>query len=128
MRTKRILMIDGEPVVRDVVTRILDLPGYHIEAPAVEEHGPPDIAWQNAVTGRYDILLLDLRLPTFDSFELLDCLATIDSPTRPIALAGFLPEMIRADLRDHGCRHFVEKPFKSADLIREIDSCALSPA
>jgi CheY-like chemotaxis protein len=93
-----------------------------------EEPGPADIAWQNAVTGRYDILLLDLRLPTFDSFELLDCLATIDSPTRPIALAGFLPEMIRADLRDHGCRHFVEKPFKSADLIHEIDSCALSPA
>lgn len=121
-------MIDGEPMVRDVVTDMLDLPGYHIEAPAVEESGPADIAWQNAVTGRYDILLLDLHLPTIDSFELLDYLATIDSPTRPIALAAFLPEMIRAVLREHGCHHFVEKPFRSADLIHEIDSCSLSLA
>ena len=128
MRPKHILMIDGEPMVRDVVTQILARPGYRIDAPAVENHGSADIAWQNAVTGRYDILLMDLRLPTIDSFALLDCLAAIDSPTLPIALAAFLPEMIRADLRSHGCRHFIEKPFRSADLIQEVDSCLCLPA
>jgi len=48
MGAKRILLIDDEPTIRDVVTCFLSRPGYELDAPAVEHPGPADVAWQNA--------------------------------------------------------------------------------
>ena len=125
MPDRHILLIDDEPYVRDVVMHCLARPGYQLDAPAVEDPSVADGARIDALNGAYDVLLLDLRLPTLDPIELLDRLAITASTTEPIAFAAFLPTEIRADLRIHGCTRFVEKPFTFSELITEIDSCPI---
>lgn len=123
MEVRRILLIDDEPDVRDVVTYCLSRPGYVVHAPAVEHPGVSDAACQSALFGSYHILLLDLQLPTIDPFDLLDRMISTASPTEPIAFAAFLPDEIRSALRAHGCNRFIEKPFTFSELLSEIDAC-----
>lgn len=127
MFVRRILLIDDEPYIRDVVAHCISRAGYDLDAPAVEDPEAARIARSHALSGQYDVLLLDLRLPTIDAFELLDTLHAIRSDTRAIAVAAFLPDQIRSSLRRHGCHHFVEKPFTFSQLRTEIDAC-LVPA
>ena len=124
MPDRRILLIDDEPSVRDVVSHCLSRPGYLLDAPAVEDLLVAERAQQDALSGAYDILLLDLRLPNLDPIDILDQLTQV--PTEPIAFAAFLPDEIRNDLRKHGCNRFVQKPFTFAELRAEIDAGRLA--
>ena len=123
MEVRRILLIDDEPDVRDVVRYCLSRSGYQIDAPAVEHPDLADAACQGALSGSYHTLLLDLQLPTIDPFDLLDCMISTGSPTEPIAFASFLPDEIRNALRTHSCDRFIEKPFTFSELLSQIDAC-----
>lgn len=117
MPVRRILLIDDDPTVRDVVACCLARTDYELDAPAVDRRHVSAAAMNTILNGRYDLLLLDLELPYLNPIEILDCLTTADISTEPVAFAAFLPEEIRSDLRVRGCTRFIEKPFTVDELI-----------
>lgn len=120
---KRVLLIDDEPYIREVVTHCLGRVGHRVMAPEVADPASAESARHLALAGAYDVLLIDLRLPHIDPIEILDKLIITGAPTQPIALAAFLPDPIRDSLRTHGCHRFVEKPFSFTELRAEVDDC-----
>ena len=122
MPVRRILLIDDDATVRDVVTCCLARTDYELDAPAVDRRHVSAAAMNTILNGRYDLLSLDLELPYLSPIEILDRLATADIPTEPVAFAAFLPEEIRADLRVHGCTRFIEKPFTVGELLGTINA------
>jgi len=62
----KVLMIDDEPVVRQVVNRLLTGEGYQvIEAPYGQA------GYQLAISEKPNIILLDLMMPVMDGFQVL---------------------------------------------------------
>jgi two-component system NtrC family sensor kinase len=116
------LVVDDEQVVRDVVTHVLELHGYHVTAAR-----DSDEALRRLDERRYDVLLTDLRMPgELDGIGLVRRLLE----TRP-ALARRTVFMT-GDILDHGSFHDIEamglahvkKPFDIRELARVVNEVA----
>ena len=66
MMFEQILMVDDEDNVRKSTTRLLQRKGYH-----VEEAGSGAEALDKLTKKRYDLLILDIRMPQMSGLELL---------------------------------------------------------
>jgi DNA-binding response OmpR family regulator len=62
----KILIVDDEPELAEVVQEFLQAEGY--EADLIQE---PRTALSEALSGRYDLVLLDVKMPEMDGFEFL---------------------------------------------------------
>jgi len=109
----KVLVIDDEQVVRQVVNRLLTGEGYEvIEAP----FGPA--GYQMAVSEKPNIILLDLMMPVMDGFQVLSKLKS--SPeTRPIPViilsAKIDAESERRCMRS-GAMDYIKKPWGPGEL------------
>jgi DNA-binding response OmpR family regulator len=65
--TPRILVVEDEEPTREALVRALDLVGYRVEGAA-----SGDIALEKLSEDRYDLMLLDLRMPGMDGVDVMD--------------------------------------------------------
>ncbi len=71
-----VLIVDDHPSFRSWARRLLELSGFAV----VGEAGDGKSALSAVSDLRPDIVLLDVRLPDIDGFEVADRLAVLDSP------------------------------------------------
>lgn len=120
----RVLVIDDEEDVADLVRQMLEMSGIVVATAADGEAGvalaqsnPPDVA------------IVDLMLPGIDGFEVCRRLRA-DSQSRRAKLL-VLSGLHRADVRERalaaGADRFLGKPFDPATLLREVDALAAAP-
>jgi CheY-like chemotaxis protein len=113
-RPQRILIIDDDDAMVEVLSQRLNRQGYEILVAASGDEG--------LATARREIpslVLLDLRLPDADGFsvcqELADSAETCSIPV--IILSGMeRPDIIRRS-RAAGCQYFVRKPYDPNALL-----------
>ena len=114
---KRILVIDDDPGVLDLVATILEEEGF-----TVETAGTSDVALRKAQGHDYDLVLLDLMLPDSDGVILHGKLKKL-SPgieLRTIFMTGFTSqEPVIAYLVSLGAG-FLHKPFLPDELVRAV--------
>ncbi len=111
----RILMIDDEQMILDVVTRGMTKSGFEVTAfldgvKALEHfRNDPDA---------FDVVLTDQTMPNITGFELAAQISSI-RPDLPIILStGYADTMEEGDLHTAGISHFLHKPLKIKDLAR----------
>ena len=124
----KILLIDDEPEVRHVVTECLLAKDFHIDAPAVEDIDISRFTERAAVEGRYDLIILDLRLPHLDPLGLVEAVRKLEAPPPIMIIAGFLSLEIESRLRGLGVRSFTTKPFTFSALLSSVDVCLATSA
>jgi two-component system response regulator RegX3 len=120
MRTKdhlpeRILIVDDDASVREMLSRVLEEEGYHTVRAA---DGPE--ALDIAATIRIDLVLLDLNLPGksgWDTFEIL----TSDNPFLPVIIVTARSNQIFTAL-SAGVGALLEKPLSFPKLLETIDT------
>ena len=115
-------MIEDEPIVRLVARALLEGGGYQVDTPDVERSAAAANAEEAALSGVYDLLLLDLRLPHTDPFSLLERLSSAKAAPEVIVVAGFLSPDLSDRLRLLGVAHFVEKPFTFSTLLAAVEA------
>jgi CheY-like chemotaxis protein len=111
---QRILIIDDDDAMVDVLSQRLQRQGYQI---AVATNGDDGLAAARRESP--SLILLDLRLPDADGFsvcqELADSSDTCSIPV--IILSGMeRPDIIRRS-RAAGCQYFVRKPYDPNALL-----------
>ncbi|MBK8974336.1 MAG: sigma-54-dependent Fis family transcriptional regulator [Planctomycetes bacterium] len=112
----RILVVDDEESVRYFVQRGLRRRGYALE---VAPDGAAALAQFERAPA--DLVLLDLRMPGMDGFELLDRLRALDPDVAVVVMTAFgTVENAVAALR-RGAFDFVTKPFEIDELKLSID-------
>jgi two-component system cell cycle response regulator CpdR len=108
----RVLIAEDEQPVRDLLLRALAQDGYEVEA-------APDGAAaleQLSVSGAFDLLLSDIRMPIMDGVALA-LAAARDYPGMAIVLmTGYAGERDRAQGIDTLVHDIVLKPFALSDL------------
>ncbi len=113
----RVLVVDDEVMVRDVVCRMLEEVGYTV-APAAD--GPAALDLVRA--GRFDAVILDLTMPGMSGREVLAALYALAPALPVIVCSGH--ERDRA--HDLGAG-FLSKPFHFDDLLAVLEA-AITPA
>jgi DNA-binding NtrC family response regulator len=120
----RVLIVDDEPLIRWSVAETLGERGYE-----VVETGDA-MGARSAISdpqGRFDVVLLDLRLPDSDDLSLLASIRSLSPGAQVILMTAFgRPEVVRGAL-DIGAYRVMNKPFEMqslADLVAEAATAA----
>jgi DNA-binding response OmpR family regulator len=112
----RVLVVDDEPMVRDVLSRYLERSGFEVEAVADGERA---IAAFDARLP--DLVLLDLMLPRVDGFEVFRQIrARGESPVIMITARGETTDRIAG--LEIGADDYVSKPFSPAEVVARVRS------
>lgn len=112
----RILVADDESIVREALVEALSEDYVVLEA----EDGPDTI--QKALGALPDLILLDLRMPVMDGYQVCQILKehslTSHVPIIMVTALAATPEKIRG--MDHGADDYVTKPFSIDELKARI--------
>ena len=116
----RILVVDDEPRVADVLAMVLTTPTRQVDT-----CNHPSVALERLADTPYDLLITDLRMPGMDGLALLERARALD-PDLPVVLVtahGSVPAAVNALQR--GAVDFLEKPFDN-DRVRTTVARALA--
>jgi DNA-binding response OmpR family regulator len=111
----RVLVVDDDPIVRDVVGRYLSREGYAV---AVAADGRA--AMDEFDRGRPDLIVLDLMLPALDGFEVFRRVRSRGRRTPVIMLTARGAETDRVVGLDSGADDYVAKPFSPRELVARV--------
>ncbi|MEZ6244069.1 MAG: response regulator [Phycisphaerales bacterium] len=114
---ERVLVIEDEELVATALLSRLTAMGYEVEWADRAALGLERLrAWAPAC------VLLDLRMPEMDGFEVLRRLRLENLPGTPpvIVVSANYQEGARRQALDLGAAAFVGKPYKASDLLREV--------
>jgi len=110
-RPHRILVIDDEAVVCFSCARILSSEGYQVDCKQRSEEG-----LKEALTGEYDIILLDLVMPDITGLEILEQLKTAGVPSEVVIITGYSTIQTAVEAMKLGATDYVSKPFTPDEL------------
>jgi len=114
-RRPRLLIIDDDADIRDVVVLLFEDRGYDVDAIA-------DGIDAVQLAKDYDVILLDLNMPVFDGERLADYWALTDPARlqRLIVLSGY-SRFARG--RNIPAFASVRKPFDTEELVEVVERC-----
>ncbi|HEX9261701.1 MAG TPA: response regulator [Candidatus Bathyarchaeia archaeon] len=113
---KSILVIDDDKSILRTFTRILQKAGYKVDA---AETGKEAI--EKAGNTKYDLALVDVRLPDIDGTDLLIELRDFMRDTVRIVITGFPSLEVGVKALDAGADAYLVKPVKPEELLMLID-------
>jgi DNA-binding response OmpR family regulator len=109
--SQRVLVVDDDPTVAEVVTRYLEREGF-----AVEAAGDGLEALNRAAAGPPDLVVLDLMLPGLDGMEVCRRLREM-APIPIIMLTALGDESERVAGLEFGADDYIAKPFSPRELV-----------
>ena len=116
-RQIRILVVEDEEAIRAGLIDVLVFHGYDVDSAAT---GPDGL--EKALTGKFDLVLLDIMLPGIDGYEICDRIRTEDRHQAVIMLtAKTSDEEIIQGLK-LGADDYVPKPFSIQQLVLRIEA------
>ncbi len=115
MRSQRILVVEDEESLAMVLGDALENEGYETEVV-----GDGRTALDRALTGRFDLVLLDLMLPRMDGYEVCRRIRASDNDTQVLMLTARGREEDRVKGLDLGADDYVIKPFSLKELLARV--------
>jgi two-component system, cell cycle sensor histidine kinase and response regulator CckA len=116
----RILVVDDEDAIREVVRRILTREGYEVIAASGGEEALTLLADRDE---QVDLLLTDVIMPRMSGKELAERFASLRAGARVLYMSGYTDRLIGLEEVDA----LIEKPFNSDGLLDAVGR-ALEPA
>ena len=114
-RERKALVVDDDVHIRELLQTLLELVGFEV-------HLAADGIDVLSLHERYDVILLDLKMPVFDGERLTDYwqMTDPDALQRVIVLSGYSRVARAKQLPTFAT---IEKPFDHAELLRLVDAC-----
>ncbi|MCP5107316.1 MAG: response regulator [bacterium] len=112
-----ILVVDDEPVIQKFITKLLTDEGYDVEV-------APDGADALMTIGgkRFDVILLDVNMPTLDGFAVMEIMKKKNISTPVIVLSGDNEEELQDKglTLEPGAVEFIQKPVTPGELLTKV--------
>ena len=112
----RILVVDDEEALRTVLSSELSSGGYDVTTAS-----DGDEAIASVKNKKFDLVLLDIKMPKVDGFEVLKFIKKNFPAIRVIMLTGFADLKNAIESKKHGAEDFVSKPYDLVDLLTTIE-------
>jgi len=108
----RILVIDDEAVVCNSCRRVLEEEGYRVDC-----RQDPRAGLQAAVSGEYDLILLDVVMPEMDGLEVLKELRGSGVESGVVIITGYATVETAVAAMKQGAEDYLSKPFTPDELV-----------
>ena len=117
---KRVLVVDDDPDILAVYKQGLEDYGSF----EVETSADPEETLSNFRSGLYDCLLIDIRMPKMDGFQLYDRMKDIDNKVKVCFITAYEVnyEALRKVFPTLGLECFIQKPIELTQLVRKINA------
>jgi CheY-like chemotaxis protein len=128
MQEMKVLLVDNEPDVTYAIRTVLEDNGFEVDS-----FNDPVLVCDTYKSNYYDLVILDIKMPKMDGFQLYDCIRQKDRKTKICFLTA--SEMFYESLRQArnllgdvlGEQYFIQKPIKTEELIRRLTDLINSP-
>jgi signal transduction histidine kinase len=117
---ERILIVDDESPVRNVLSLSLEHLGYEV---AISSSGMEAIERYEKNAERFDLVILDMLMPNLSGEEVFFLLKEIDPNLRALIISGYSSEEAVQHILNQGGRGFIQKPFTISELSRKVRIC-----
>jgi two-component system response regulator ChvI len=116
----RILIVDDEPDVSLTLKIALEEKGFKVDS-----FNDPTLALWNYKVGIYNLLILDIKMPKMNGFELFREIRKVDSKVKVCFLTAL------SELHDYkafrkevspkrGERYYIQKPIENQEIIKRV--------
>ncbi|MBN2011608.1 response regulator [candidate division KSB1 bacterium] len=121
-RHGNILVMDDEPLIRNLVKRMLNIMGHSVET---ANHGQQAIELYSTAMNNgnpYDVVILDLTVQGgMGGQETIERLRKLNPDVKAIVSSGYSNDPIMANFADYGFSGVVAKPYETHELNRVIN-------
>ncbi len=111
----RVLIVDDEKFIRDILADFLGMEGYIVRT---AEDGAA--ALSELHNAHYDLVISDLKMPRMGGIELLDAIGTAAPSALTVIMTGFGTVETAIDAMKRGAYDYILKPFKVEEVIRVV--------
>ncbi len=112
----RVLVVDDERFIRDVLADFLAMEGYAVRTASDGEAALGEL--RNRV---FDIVVSDLKMPNVGGLELLKEINTAYPQTMTVIMTGFGTVETAIDAMKQGAFDYVLKPFKADEIVQVVN-------
>lgn len=116
-RKTRILIVEDEEPIRNGLEDVFVFHGYEIESAATGDGG-----LRKALSGRFDLILLDVMLPGMDGFNVLEHIREVDREQPVILLTARSADEDIVQGLSLGADDYVAKPFSVTQLVLRVQA------
>jgi DNA-binding response OmpR family regulator len=116
-RQLRVLVVEDEEAIRTGLIDVLVFHGYEVDSAAT---GPEGL--EKALTGKFELILLDIMLPGMDGFTVLEQLRKSRPALPVIMLTARGDEQDRVRGLKMGADDYVVKPFSALELLARVEA------
>jgi DNA-binding response OmpR family regulator len=116
---KRILAVDDEPDITRLCSLALEYYGFKVDTFIDSEE-----ALSNFKPDYYDLVILDIKMPKMDGFELYEELKKKDNDVRVCFLTAselYYEEFRKKEYHALDKNLFIRKPIDNEDLMKEVN-------
>ncbi|MGZ6236673.1 MAG: sigma-54-dependent transcriptional regulator [Syntrophales bacterium] len=119
-RPKRVLVVDDEEAIRELLTDYLNKFGYEVVCAANGQE-----AMQKYVKGHFDIVLSDFVMSPMDGLELLAEIRKIDPDAMFIMITGYPSIDSAMEAMKKGAKDYITKPFNIDEIRLKMERVLL---
>jgi len=121
---KKVLVVDDETDIAEVVKRGLELQGMQVDA-----FNDPQKALEHFKPNTYEVVVLDIRMPRMNGFQLYREIMKRDDKARVLFITAFeeSPEEFRKAFPELDAHRFMRKPFTISMGLRVAARSVSSP-
>lgn len=116
-RKRRLLVVEDEQAIRTGLVDVFVFHGYEVDAVADGRDG-----LERARTGRYDLVLLDVMLPSMNGFDVCDAIRQHDREQPIVMLTAKVSDEDIVNGLSLGADDYVGKPFGVQELVLRVEA------
>jgi two-component system, cell cycle sensor histidine kinase and response regulator CckA len=119
-----ILLVDDEEVIIDVSKEVLKMLGYNV---LIAHSGHEAITIYSGKKDEIDLVVQDMIMPGMSGVETFYALKNINPAVKVILSSGYVINQQVENIMEHGCRAFIQKPFRMEELSIKIRNVLDNP-
>ncbi|MCB1046735.1 MAG: response regulator [Calditrichaeota bacterium] len=116
---RRVLVVDDDPVIREVCCRLLEAGGFQVED---VEDGPSAIQRLQQLADSPELVLLDMTMPGMNGVDVVVEMERLCLLHPVIITSGYSDDEVRERLPSDRVRGYLRKPYSFRELIDCVQS------
>ena len=113
---RRIIIIDDEPTIGTSSKRVLEMENFDVTYQQNTKTG-----LKEALSGEYDLILLDLLLPEIEGMDILRAIKSKGIQSEVIIITGYATVQTAVEAMKLGAADYISKPFSPDELIINVN-------
>lgn len=111
----RVLVVDDEKFIRDILADFLTMEGYSVRTADDGTQAVSELSRSN-----FALVLSDLKMPKMGGLELLQHVARMQPEALTVIMTGFGTVETAIDAMKHGAYDYILKPFKVEEIVHVV--------